>query len=98
MKRNFKSILKYFAFVLATALVTTVIFKLLKKVDQRDNNDFIWTDTAAANNKRLHSNIQTADVDWHDWEFINMEKLRTGKITFTLLLLNVFYFLHFCTL
>jgi len=82
MKRNFKSILKYFIFILITAFVTTVIFKLSKKIDQHDNSDFIQAKRAIVN-KQLDSN-QIPKIDWHDWEFINLEKLRTGKIIFIL--------------
>jgi len=68
---------------LATALVTTVVFKLSK---QYGNND-IQLQTAVAY-KQVYSN-RTSKIDWHDWKFINMEKQRIGK---NIILLLVIYF------
>lgn len=80
MKRNLKSILKYLIFILITIFLTIIVFKLLKQLNQHNSNDDIHLETFIAS-KQLYSN-QTAKIDWHDWEFINMEKLRTGKIIF----------------
>lgn len=74
MKRNFKSLLKYLIFILITAFITTVIFKLSKL----RNNGVIILKTNIAD-KQLYYARNTSKIDWHDWEFIRMEKLRTGK-------------------
>ncbi|VVC40291.1 Nucleotide-diphospho-sugar transferases,Glycosyltransferase 2-like,Ricin B, lectin [Cinara cedri] len=80
MKRNLKSILKYFIFILTTVFLTIVIFKLFKQFDQHNNNnnnnDDVQLEKVFAR-KQLYSN-QTNKIDWHDWEFINLEKQRTG--------------------
>jgi len=71
--------------------VTSVIFKLSKKVDYQRDNDYIQSKMAVTN-KQLYS-IQTPKIDWHDWEFINEEKLRTGKIMF-ILFIPILFYLH----
>lgn len=77
MKRNLKSILKYFVCILITALVTTVIFKLSKQLYRIDDDGIVQWETNHAD--KQYSN-QFSKIDWHDWEFINVEKQRTGNI------------------
>lgn len=77
MKRNLKSILKYFVFILITVLVTTVVFKLSKKLDQNTNNALKLA--TAISSKQLYLD-KIPKIDWHDKQFNNLEKLRTGKI------------------
>lgn len=79
MKRNLKSMLKYLFFILITALVTTIIFKLTIQLNQHENNDTKQSMAAAIVSRNINSN-NIAMIDWHDWDLISMEKLRTGKI------------------
>lgn len=81
MKRNFKSLLKYLIYILITVLLTTVVFKLSKQYDQYDqyNDDAVQKKSPIAN-KQIYLN-QISEIDWHDWEFINVEKQRTGTLT-----------------
>jgi len=80
MKRNLKSLLKYLIFVVITALVTIVIFKLSTRFNRYENNETIHSKTNIAN-KQLYANKNHDNkIDWHDWEFINIEKQRTGNI------------------
>lgn len=83
MKRNLKSIFKYLFFILITAFVTTVIFKLTIQLSQHENNDTKQLVAAAIVNKKINSN-NIPTIDWHDRHLISMEKLRTGKIYFNL--------------
>lgn len=89
MKRNLKSILKYLFFILITAIVTIVIFKLTIQLNQHDNNDTKQLMAAVIANEKLNSN-NILMIDWHDRELINIEKLRTGNIYY-----NLFYKRHF---
>lgn len=84
MKRNLKSILKYFIFILVTVLVTIVVFKLSKHLDQNFDNELQLMATGIIQ-KQLYSN-ETDKIDWHDWQLINKEKLQTGKIVFYIFL------------
>lgn len=77
MKRNLKSILKYFIFILITVILTTILFKLFKQFNQYDENGVQLEVINNIANNQLRSN-KALKVDWHDWELINMEKLRTG--------------------
>lgn len=82
MKRNYIYILKCLIVLLFTVILTIVILKFKRNDDRYyDNNDHdvIQSDTV------IHK------IDWHDWEFINKEKLQTGKIIFTLLLCFFLY-------
>jgi hypothetical protein len=89
MKRNLKSILKYLFFILITAFVTIVIFKLTIRINQHENNDTKQLMTAVILNEKLNSN-NIPMIDWHDRDLINVEKLRTGNIYY-----NLFYKIHF---
>lgn len=89
MKRNFKSILKYLIYILITALVTTVVFKLSKKLDKNASKN-IYVQLEPVADKQINSNPFPI-IDWHDWEFINKEKLRTGN-TIIIILLNTIVF------
>lgn len=78
MKRNIKSILKYLIFVVITALVTTVIFKLSTQFNRYENDETIHRKTDF-DNKQLHANKNHNNkIDWHDWKLTNIEKQRTG--------------------
>lgn len=80
MKRNLKSILKYLIFVVITAFVTTVIFKLSTQFNRYENDETIHGKMDNAN-KQLYANKNHDNkIDWHDWEFINLEKQQTGNI------------------
>jgi len=94
MKRNLKSILKYLIFVVITALVTTVIFKLSTQFNQYENNKTIHGKMDIANKQLLYANKNHNNkIDWHDWEFTNIEKQRTGNIFISgLNLILVYYF------
>lgn len=87
MKRNFKSIVKYLVLILITALATTVFFKLSKLFDNNDGSNMLLEMAVAS--KQSYSN-QTLKIDWHDWELISMEKLRTGKIILIIYILNIY--------
>lgn len=78
MKRNIKSILKYLIFILITALVTTVIFKLSKQLDKNASKNLNFQLESAIADKQINSN-PFPKIDWHDWETIYKEKLRTGN-------------------
>lgn len=92
MKRNLKSILKYLIFILTTIFLTIVVFKLLKQFNRYNSNDIHLEKVIAR--KQLYSN-RTTKVDWHDWEFINLEKQRTGKIIISIVeyICNLFYYI-----
>lgn len=91
MKRNFKSLAKYLILISITALVTTVFFKLSKLFDNNNDDANVRSEMAVAS-KLLYSNRTTLKIDWHDWEFISMEKLRSGKfiLTFNNIFIHVF--------
>lgn len=55
-----------------------MVFKLSKRYDQY-NDDAVQKSPIA--NKQLYLN-KISEIDWHDWEFINVEKQRTGILTF----------------
>jgi len=96
MKRNLKSILKYLIFVVITALVTTVIFKLSTQFNRHENNENIHG-RMDNTNKQLHANKNHDNkIDWHDWEFINLEKQRTGNIFISEMNLILFYYIDVC--
>lgn len=77
MKRNLKSILKYFILVVITAFVTIVIFKFSSLFNRYENNETVHTEV----DKQFYRNANNYNqIDWHDLEFINIEKQRTGNI------------------
>jgi len=79
MKRNLKSILKYLIFIVITAIVTTVIFKLSTQFNRYENNETKYGKTDI-DSKQLYANKNHNNkIDWHDWEFINIEKQQTGN-------------------
>lgn len=84
MKRNLKSILKYFILIIITVLVTSVIFKLFKRNYQNENHDIVQWETNHVDKHYYLSKF--SKIDWHDWKFIHLEKQRTGKIVFITLL------------
>lgn len=59
-----------------------MVFKLSKRYDQNDqyNDDAVQKKSPIAN-KQVYLN-KLSEIDWHDWEFINVEKQRTGILTF----------------
>lgn len=59
-----------------------MVFKLSKRYDQYDqyNDDAVQKKSPIAN-KQVYLN-KHSEIDWHDWEFINVEKQRTGILTF----------------
>jgi len=62
-----------------TALVTTVIFKLSTQFNRYENDKTIHRKTDF-DNKQLYANKNPNNkIDWHDWEFTNIEKQRTGN-------------------
>jgi len=80
MKRNLKSILKYLLFIVITALVTTVIFKLSTQFNRYENNKSMHGKTNIADKQLYTNKNHNNKIDWHDWEFTNREKQRIGNI------------------
>jgi len=80
MKRNLKSILKYLLFIVITALVTTIIFKLSTQFNRDGNNKSMRGKMDIANKQLYINNNYDNKIDWHDWEFANREKQRIGNI------------------
>ncbi|KAF0772537.1 N-acetylgalactosaminyltransferase 6-like [Aphis craccivora] len=78
MKRNLKSILKYLLFIVITALVTTIIFKLSTQFNRDGNNKSMRGKMDIANKQLYINNNYDNKIDWHDWEFANREKQRIG--------------------
>lgn len=79
MKRNLKSILKYLIFIVITAFVTTVIFKLSTQFNQYENDNITYGKTDIDYKQLYVNENHNNKVDWHDWEFINKEKQRIGN-------------------
>lgn len=78
MKRNLKSILKYLLFIVITALVTTIIFKLSTQFNRDGNNKSMRGKMDIADKQLYINNNYDNKIDWHDWEFANREKQRIG--------------------
>lgn len=78
MKRNLKSILKYLLFIVITALVTTIIFKLSTQFNRYGNNKSMREKMDIADKQLYINDNYDNKIDWHDWEFANREKQRIG--------------------
>nr|CAH7722230.1 unnamed protein product [Callosobruchus chinensis] len=79
MKRNTKSLLKFFLLSAVTVLITVLIFRIFKSVNYIEQAHLVGLINGAEPEESQHGDhVDNEKIDWHDYERIKRDSLRKG--------------------
>ncbi|VEN60004.1 unnamed protein product [Callosobruchus maculatus] len=79
MKRNTKSLLKFFLLSAVTVLITVLIFRIFKSANYIEQAHLVGIIHGAEPEESRHvDHIDNEKIDWHDYERIKRDALRKG--------------------
>nr|CAI5852419.1 unnamed protein product [Callosobruchus analis] len=79
MKRNTKSLLKFFLLSAVTVLITVLIFRIFKSVNYIEQAHLVGLiHGAEPEESRNVEHVDNEKIDWHDYERIKRDALRKG--------------------